>query len=43
VEHRIGNTGDEMLGVVSPPGIVEENLFQKRAKKATLVWQKEYY
>ena len=46
VEHRIENTGDEMLVllvVVSPPGIVEENLFQKRVKKATQVWQKEYF
>ena len=46
VEHRIENTGDEMLMllvVVSPPGIVEENLFQKKIKKATQVWQKEYY
>ena len=46
VEHRIEITGDEMLVllvVVSPPGIVEENLFQKRVKKATQVWQKEYF
>ena len=46
VEHRIENTGDEMLMllvVVSPPGIVEENLFQKKVKKATQVWQKEYF
>ena len=46
VEHRIENTGDEMLVllvVVSPPGIVEENLFQKRVKKATQVWDKEYF
>jgi quercetin dioxygenase-like cupin family protein len=46
VEHRIENTGDEMLMllvVVSPPGMVEENLFQKKIKKATQVWQKEYY
>ena len=46
VEHRIENTGDEMLVllvVVSPPGIVEKNLFQKRVKKATQVWHKEYY
>ena len=46
VEHRIENTGDEMLVllvVVSPPGIVEENLFQKRVKKATQVWHKEYF
>ena len=46
VEHRIENTGDEMLMllvVVSPPGMVEENLFQKKVKKATQVWQKEYF
>ena len=46
VQHRIENTGDEMLVllvVVSPPGVVEENLFQKRVKKATQVWQKEYF
>ena len=46
VEHRIENTGDEMLVllvVVSPPGIVEESLFQKRVKKATQVWHKEYF
>jgi hypothetical protein len=32
-----------LLVVVSPPGIVEENLFQKRVKRATQVWDKEYY
>jgi quercetin dioxygenase-like cupin family protein len=45
VEHRIENTGDEMLlllVVVSPPGIVEKSLFQKKVKKAVQVWQKEY-
>ena len=46
VEHNIVNTGDEMLMllvVVSPPGIVEEHLFEKRVKKATQVWKKEYF
>ena len=46
VEHNVVNTGDEMLTllvVVSPPGIVEKNLYQKRVKKATQVWQKEYF
>ena len=46
VEHNIVNTGDEMLTllvVVSPPGIVEKDLYQKRVKKATQVWQKEYF
>ena len=45
VEHRIENTGDEMLVllvVVSPPGIVEKNLFQKKVKKAVQIWHKEY-
>jgi quercetin dioxygenase-like cupin family protein len=45
VEHRIENTGDEMLlllVVVSPPGIVEKSLFQKKVRKAVQVWQKEY-
>jgi len=45
VEHRIENTGDEMLVllvVVSPPGIVEKNLFQKKVKRAIQIWQKEY-
>jgi len=32
-----------LLVVVSPPGMVEENLFQKKVKRATQVWQKEYY
>ena len=46
VEHRIVNIGDEMLVllvVVSPPGIVEKDLFQKKLKKATQVWEKEYF
>ncbi len=46
VDHNILNTGDEMLTllvVVSPPGIVEKSLYQRRVKKATQVWQKEYF
>ncbi len=46
VEHRIVNTGDEMLMllvVVSPPGIVEKDLFQKKIKRATQTWEKEYF
>jgi len=31
-----------LLVVVSPPGIVEKNLFQKKVKRATQIWQKEY-
>ena len=45
VEHKFDNIGDEMLillVVVSPPGIVEKDLFQKRVRKATQVWEKEY-
>jgi mannose-6-phosphate isomerase-like protein (cupin superfamily) len=46
VEHNIVNTGDEMLTllvVVSPPGIVEKGLYQRKVKKATQVWEKEYF
>ncbi|MGD2126460.1 MAG: cupin domain-containing protein [Desulfobacteraceae bacterium] len=45
VEHNIVNTGDEMLMllvVVSPPGVVEKELYQNRLKKVTQVWKKEY-
>ena len=46
VEHNIVNTGDEMLMllvVVSPPGIVEKELYQKKLKKVTQIWKKEYF
>ena len=46
VEHNILNTGDEMLMllvVVSPPGIVEKELYQRRLKRVTQIWKKEYF
>jgi quercetin dioxygenase-like cupin family protein len=46
VDHKLVNTGDEMLMllvVVSPPGIVEKDLFQTRLKRAVQVWKKEYF
>ena len=45
VEHGLRNTGDKMmvlLVVVSPPGIVEKNLYIKKLKKVAQVWEKEY-
>ena len=45
VEHGLRNTGDEimiLLVVVSPPGVVEKNLYVNPLKKVTQVWQKEY-
>jgi quercetin dioxygenase-like cupin family protein len=45
VEHNVVNIGDEMLillVVASPPGIIEKNLYVKKLKKVTQVWEKEY-
>jgi quercetin dioxygenase-like cupin family protein len=45
VEHNLVNIGDEMLillVVVSPPGIVEKQLYQRQLKKVTQIWKKEY-
>lgn len=46
VPHRIVNTGDEMLMllvVVSPPGIVERDLYQRPVRRAIMAWHKEYF
>lgn len=46
VEHKFDNLGDEMLimlVVVSPPGAVEENLYQTQIKSARQTWDIEYF
>ena len=46
VEHKFDNLGDEMLillVVVSPPGVVEENLYETQVKSAKQSWDIEYF